>query len=217
MKALGAEIIRTPTEAPWDAPESHIGVALKLNKEIENSHILDQYRNPSNVLAHYDGTAEEIIAQCDGKIDYLIATTGTGGTITGTAKKLKEKIPGIKVIGVDPIGSILALPESLNVEIKSYKVEGIGYDFVPDVLDRSLIDEWIKTDDKESFQMSRRLIKEEGLLCGGSSGAVVAAAMKYAKTLPKDKRVVVILPDSVRNYMSRFLSDQWMESNGYSD
>lgn len=215
LKALGADIIRTPTEAAWDAPESHIGVAKKLNAEIENSHILDQYINPSNPLAHYEGTAEELIYQCDGKIDYLVSAAGTGGTISGIAKKLKEKIPGIVVVGVDPHGSILAQPESLNTASGSYHVEGIGYDFIPDVLDRSLIDKWIKTEDKESFVMSRRLIREEGILCGGSSGSAMSAAMRVIKELniPKGKRVVVILPDSVRNYMAKFLSDDWMEQH----
>ena len=166
LKALGAEIIRTPTEAAFDSPESHIGVANRLNKELPNSHILDQYSNPSNPLAHYDGTAEEIYKQTEGKIDYIVMSAGTGGTITGTARKLKEKIPNLTVIGVDPKGSILAEPESLNDEkrLQSYQVEGIGYDFIPTVLDRSIIDEWIKTDDRESFIMSRRLIREEGLL-----------------------------------------------------
>lgn len=140
LKALGAEIIRTPTEAAWDSPDSHIGVARRLNKEIPNSLIPDQYTNQSNPLAHYEGTAEEIIEQCGGKIDMFVGSVGTGGTITGVAKKLKEKIPGIKIVGVDPNGSILAYPDSLNPEgIHSYQVEGIGYDFIPDVLDRSLI------------------------------------------------------------------------------
>ncbi len=137
LKALGAEIIRTPTEAAWDAPDSHIGVAKRLNKELKNSHILDQYANPSNPLAHYDGTAEEILASCDGKLDACVITAGTGGTLTGIARKLKERLPNIKIVGVDPVGSILALPETLNGQIKSYKVEGIGYDFIPIVLDRS--------------------------------------------------------------------------------
>ncbi len=168
LKALGAQIIRTPTEAAWDSPESHIGVAKKLHKEIPNSHILDQYSNPSNPLAHYDGTAEEIIQQCDGNVDMVVITAGTGGTLTGIARKIKEKAPQCKVIAVDPDGSILALPESLNGAIHSYKVEGIGYDFIPTVLDRSseLVDKWYKSFDKESFVMARRLIKEEGLLCG---------------------------------------------------
>lgn len=126
LKALGAEIIRTPTEAAWDAPDSHIGVAKRLNNELPNSHILDQYANPSNPNAHYEGTAEEILYQCDGKVDMVVIGAGTGGTITGIAKKLKEKLPNVKVVGVDPHGSILAQPESLNAEgIHSYQVEGM--------------------------------------------------------------------------------------------
>jgi cystathionine beta-synthase len=217
LKALGAQIIRTPTEAAFDSPESHIGVAKTLNKNIAHSHILDQYANPSNPLAHYDGTAEELLYQCDGRIDYLIATAGTGGTITGIARKLKEKLPNVKIIGVDPVGSILALPESLNSEISSYKVEGIGYDFIPIVLDRPIIDGWIKSVDQESFDMSRRLIRSEGLLVGGSAGSCMAAAVRYIKehNIGADKRVVVLLADSVRNYMSKFLNDNWMIDNGF--
>ena len=139
LKALGAEIIRTPTEAAFDSPESHIGVAKRLQQEIKDSHILDQYGNPSNPLAHYDGTAEEIWQQTDGQVDYCVITAGTGGTITGIARKLKEKNPNVKIIGVDPHGSILALPNILNGAISSYKVEGIGYDFIPDVLDLPLV------------------------------------------------------------------------------
>lgn len=215
LKALGAEIIRTPTEAAWDSPESHIGVAKRRNKELKNSHILDQYSNPSNPLAHYDGTAEEILQQTDGKIDVCVCTAGTGGTMTGIARKLKERVPGVKIVGVDPVGSILALPETLNGQIKSYKVEGIGYDFIPIVLERSLADEWIKTVDAESFAMSRRLIKEEGLLVGGSAGSAMVAAIKVAKTMKKGQRLVVVLADSVRNYMSKFLNDKWMIDNGF--
>ncbi|KAJ3317640.1 hypothetical protein HDV06_001330 [Boothiomyces sp. JEL0866] len=218
LKALGAEIIRTPTEAAWDSPDSHIGVAKRLNKEIDNSWIPDQYSNINNPDAHYYGTAEEIYAQCDGKIDMFIAGVGTGGTIAGIGKRLKELIPTIKIIGVDPFGSILALPEELNHEgIHSYQVEGIGYDFVPDVLNRSFVDEWIKTNDKESFLMARRLIKEEGLLCGGSSGTAMVGALKAAKLLKKGQRAVVLLPDSVRNYMTKFLNDGWMKKMGFSD
>eukprot|EP00128_Syssomonas_multiformis_P007395 Colp12_sorted_trinity150504_noHs@23355 len=125
LRALGAEIIRTPTEAAWDSPESHIGVANRLNKEIPNSHILNQYDNPSNPLAHYDGTAEEIIEQTEGKVDMVVISAGTGGTITGIARKLKEKIPNVKIVGVDPIGSILAVPDTLNTnKDQPYKVEG---------------------------------------------------------------------------------------------
>ncbi|KAJ1566391.1 hypothetical protein HK405_010014 [Cladochytrium tenue] len=217
LKGLGADIIRTPTEAAWDSPDSHIGVARRLNKEIQDSWIPDQYSNPNNPLAHYEGTAEEILAQCGGKIDMFVASAGTGGTIAGIAKKLKEKCPECIVVGVDPHGSILALPEALNAEgIHSYKVEGIGYDFVPAVLDRSNVDEWVKTYDKESFVMSRRLIRDEGLLCGGSCGSAMAAAVRVAKRLKPGQRCVVLLADSVRNYMTKFLNDDWMKANGFT-
>ncbi|KAF3688479.1 Cystathionine beta-synthase [Channa argus] len=216
LKALGAEIVRTPTSARFDSPESHVGVAWRLKNEIPNSHILDQYRNPSNPLAHYDTTAEEILEQCDGKLDMLVAGAGTGGTITGIARKLKEKCPNVKIVGVDPEGSILAEPEELNKTDKTqYEVEGIGYDFIPTVLDRSVIDTWYKSNDEESFNMSRMLIREEGLLCGGSSGTAMAAAMHVAKELKEGQRCVVILPDSIRNYMSKFLCDKWMVEKGF--
>ncbi|CAO3650233.1 unnamed protein product [Cunninghamella blakesleeana] len=217
LKALGAEIIRTPTEAAWDAPESHISIAKKLRDEIPNAVILDQYANPYNPVAHYDTTAEEILAACDGKLDMLVAGAGTGGTITGLAAKIKEKCPTCKIIGVDPIGSILAQPETLNVEGGSYQVEGIGYDFIPDVLQRKLVDEWFKSEDKQSLLMSRRLIREEGLLCGGSSGTAMYAACQVAKELKEGQRCVVILPDSVRNYMTKFLNDDWMREKGFTD
>uniref|UniRef100_A0A8C2ZQC8 Cystathionine beta-synthase n=1 Tax=Cyclopterus lumpus TaxID=8103 RepID=A0A8C2ZQC8_CYCLU len=216
LRALGAEIVRTPTSARFDSPESHVGVAWRLKNEIPNSHILDQYRNPSNPLAHYDSTAEEILEQCGGQLDMLVASAGTGGTITGIARKLKEKCPNIKIIGVDPTGSILAEPEELNETNKTqYEVEGIGYDFIPTVLDRSVVDTWYKSGDDESFNMSRMLMREEGLLCGGSSGTAMAAAVNVAKELKEGQRCVVILPDSVRNYMSKFLSDKWMIQKGF--
>jgi cystathionine beta-synthase len=218
LKALGAEIVRTPTEAAWDSPDSHIGVAKRLNKEIPNSLIPDQYSNINNPMAHYEGTAEEIIAQTGGKIDMFVAGVGTGGTIAGVARKLKEKIPGIIIVGVDPYGSILAEPEVLNKAcVHGYQVEGIGYDFIPEVLERKYVDKWVKTDDKESFIMARRLIRKEGLLCGGSCGAAMVGAIKAAKSLKKGQRCVVLLPDSVRNYMTKFLNDEWMRKNGYID
>mmetsp|Transcript_54658 Transcript_54658/g.133956 ORF Transcript_54658/g.133956 Transcript_54658/m.133956 type:complete len:543 (-) Transcript_54658:74-1702(-) len=220
LKALGAEIVRTPNEAAFDSPESHIGVALRLNKEIPNSHILDQYVNTANPLAHYDGTAAEIWEQTGGKIDAVVAGAGTGGTLTGIARRLKELKPDIKVIGLDPEGSILAYPEALNkTDVTGYQVEGTGYDFIPTVCDRdpSLVDLWIKTNDAQAFPMARRLIREEGLLCGGSSGMAVAGALEACRRLGlgKGKRVVVILPDSVRNYMTKFLSDDWMARYGF--
>lgn len=212
LKALGAEIVRTPTSATFDSPESHISVAQRLNRDIPHSYILDQYRNPGNPLAHYDTTAEEILQQCDGKVDMIVMGAGTGGTVAGIGRKIKEKLPECIIVGVDPEGSILALPEELNKTDSSgfYEVEGIGYDFLPTVLDRSVVDKWYKSNDKESLPMARRLIREEGLLCGGSSGTAMSIAVKAAKSLKKGQRCVVMLPDGVRNYMTKFLSDQWM-------
>lgn len=218
LKALGAEIVRTPTEAAWDSPESHIGVAKRLEKEIPNAVILDQYSNVGNPDAHEFGTGEEIWEQTGGKIDVLVAGAGTGGTISGIAKALKKHNPKIKVVGADPKGSILAVPESLNSSgVGSYQVEGIGYDFIPDVLDRSYVDEWIKTEDRESFLLARRLIREEGILVGGSSGSALAAALQVAKGLTKDDVVVVVLPDSVRSYLTKFVDEDWMKFNGFVD
>ncbi|XP_055348496.1 cystathionine beta-synthase-like isoform X2 [Paramacrobiotus metropolitanus] len=222
LSALGAEIVRTPTAAAWDSPESHIGVARRLNEEIPNSVILDQYRNIYNPMAHYDGTAEEILQQCDGKIDMIVLTAGTGGTVTGIGRALKDRLGDkVTVVGVDPVGSILALPGELNKMEEGatsfYEVEGIGYDFIPTVLDQSVVDRWYKSKDKESLIMARRLISQEGLLCGGSSGAVMWAACKAAKDLKEGQRCVVLLPDGVRNYMTKFLSDQWMLARDFQD
>ena len=213
LEALGAEIIRTPTEAAWDAPESHIGVARRLRDVLPNAHILDQYANPSNPLAHEEGTGREIIDQCEGRLDAVVITAGTGGTITGVARVIKRELPHVRIVGVDPEGSILAGPG----EIKSYKVEGIGYDFVPDVLDRSLVDEWIKSNDRDSFRTARQLIRKEGLLCGGSCGSAVWAARQVAMRMQPGQRVVVLLADSIRNYMSKFASDTWMRQNQFLD
>ena len=207
LKALGAEIIRTPTSAAWDSPESHIGVARRLVKEIPNAHILDQYANPDNPLAHECGTAEEVWTQTEGKITCLVAGAGTGGTITGLARGLRKHKQDVKIIAADPHGSILALPASLNEERvnEGYKVEGIGYDFIPDVLDQKIVDKWYNTDDRTSFLYARRLISEEGILCGGSSGSAMAAMVEAAKdmNLTEDDVVVVILPDSIRSYLSK--------------
>ncbi len=211
LEALGAEIIRTPTEAAWDSPESHIGVAKRLHQVIPNSHILDQYSNPGNPNAHAEGTGMEIVEQCEGKLDVMVMTAGTGGTVTGVARTLKREIPGCEIVAVDPEGSILAGPGP----IKSYKVEGIGYDFIPDVLDRDLVDRWVKSNDRESFRVARQLIRQEGLLAGGSSGAAVAAALNVARDLGPGKRVCTILPDSIRNYMTKFVDDAWMRQHGF--
>lgn len=211
LEALGAKIIRTPTEAAWDAPDSHIGVAKKLQKELPNAHILDQYSNPANPNSHYKYTAGEMLEQVGGKIDMVVIGAGTGGTITGVARRLKEENPDVIVVGADPIGSILAG----GTHVGSYKVEGIGYDFIPDVLDRSLIDKWVKTSDGQSFLLARRLIREEGLLCGGSSGSAVYAALQEAAHLKEGQNCVVILPDGVRNYLTKFVDEKWIKDNRF--
>mmetsp|Transcript_106510 Transcript_106510/g.308220 ORF Transcript_106510/g.308220 Transcript_106510/m.308220 type:complete len:438 (-) Transcript_106510:97-1410(-) len=226
MKCLGAEILRTPTEAAWDAEDSHIFLSQRLAKEL-NGHVLDQYKNPGNPLAHYEGTAEEIIEQTGGKLDYMIMSAGTGGTVTGTAKKLKEKIPGIKIVAVDPYGSILAKPATMNEmsprtghkKLQAYQVEGIGYDFVPTVLDQDVVDHWVKTDDDESFSMGRNVVRHEGLLIGGSCGATMAGAYRFIKEnkIGAGKRVAVLFADSSRNYMSKFMDDDWMKQSGFDE
>ena len=210
LERLGATIYRTPSEAASHDPDSHISLAKKLQKEIPHSHILDQYANPDNPNAHYRGTAQEIIDDFGDNLHMVVASVGTGGTITGIAKRLKEHNPRIQIIGVDPIGSILGGGD----EIKPYQVEGIGYDFFPDVLDNRLIDAYIKSNDADSFHTARQLIHDEGLLVGGSSGAAMWCALQAAKTLRQGQKCLVILPDSIRNYMSKFASDDWMHQQG---
>lgn len=173
LRALGAEIIRTPTEAAFDSPDSLIAVAQRLQKEIPNAVVLDQYRNPGNPLAHYDGTGAEILHQLDRKVDMVVMGAGTGGTISGIGRRIKEECPDCIVVGVDPEGSILARPEPMNeTTTEFYEMEGIGYDFIPTVLDHSVVDRWIKVNDKEALPMARRLNKEEGYLCGKPSKCI---------------------------------------------
>lgn len=221
LNALGAEIIRTPTEAATFDEDSHYMVARKIQKEREGSHILDQYSNPNNPGAHFNHTGQEIFDQCQGKVDYIFCGVGTGGTISGIARKVKELNPNIKVIGIDPFGSILAQPEDLNTKTCGYQVEGIGYDFIPDSLDRSLVDAWVKTDDPESLRLAKAIISKEGLLCGASSGSVLEGAFAYLRQNGLDQkadiRCVVVLPDSIRNYLTKFASDDWMVKKGFAD
>src|SRR5690349_13316968 len=211
LEALGAEIIRTPTEAAFDSPESHISVARRLQQELPNAHILDQYSNPNNPLVHEQHTAKEILDDLDGKVDMVVMGAGTGGSITGVARAIKRVRPECIIVGADPVGSILAG----GTDVGTYKVEGIGYDFIPKVLDRSLIDEWVKTTDQPSFLLARRLIREEGLLVGGSSGSAMFAALQAAARLKKGQNCVVVLPDGIRNYMTKFVDDKWMRDNGF--
>lgn len=211
LESLGAKIYRTPTEAAWDDESSHISLAIRLQQELPNAHILDQYKNPNNPGAHYHHTAQEIIEDFGKDLDMVVAGVGTGGTISGLAQRLKEYNPAIKIIGVDPIGSILGG----GTEVAPYAVEGIGYDFFPEVLNNALVDQYIKINDQDSFTIARRLIKEEGLLVGGSSGSAVWAALQAAKTLTKDQNCLVILPDSIRNYLSKFPDDGWMQQHGF--
>jgi cystathionine beta-synthase len=222
MKGLGALILRTPTDVRWDADESHIVLARRIKAAVgDTAHVLDQYQNKGNVLAHYDSTAEEIIEQTDGQITHMVMTAGTGGTLTGIARKLKEKVPNVTIVGLDPVGSILALPENLNEykRLEPYEVEGTGYDFIPTVLERSSADVWLKTEDRESFQYARALIRHEGMMVGGSCGSCMAGAVKYVRQerLGKDAKVVCLFADATRNYMSKFLSDDWMEAHGFGD
>lgn len=213
LEALGAQIIRTPTEAPHDSPESLLGVANRLNEEIADSVIPDQYNNPDNPEAHYATTGPEIWEDFGDSLDMVVIGSGTGGTITGVARYLKEKKPDILIVGVDPEGSILGGREC----VKPYQVEGIGYDFVPEVLEHGLVDEWIYVNDDNSFHYARRLIAEEGLLVGGSSGSAVWGMLEAIKLYPQVKKVLTLLPDSIRNYLSKFVDDDWMREHCFLD
>ncbi|KAI1731311.1 pyridoxal-phosphate dependent enzyme domain-containing protein [Ditylenchus destructor] len=225
MKSLGAEIVRTPTVKNSMHPDSYISMARHLERKITNSVILDQCRNAGNPYAHYSGTAEEILSATEEHIDAVVIGAGTGGTLTGIAKKIRERLPTCKIIGVDPMGSVLSsskinghekLFTNCSNKTSGYNLEGLGYDFVPAVLDQALVDEWICVTDNEAFRMAR-FLNSRGIPCGGSSGANLWAAVQIAKNMVKGQRIVTILPDGMRNYLSKFLDNEWLSSNGFND
>jgi cystathionine beta-synthase len=210
LKAFGAEVVVTPTSVSPDSPESYNGVADRLSKEIPGAYRPNQFANPNNPLIHYLTTGPEIWEDSEGKVEVLVAGMGTGGTISGTGKYLKERSPNIVIVGADPEGSILS-----GDSPRSYKVEGIGEDFIPKTFNRQVVDEMVRVSDKESFNTARRLAREEGLLAGGSSGTAVAAALKYAQRLERPRYIVAVLPDTGRNYLTKIFSDSWMQENGF--
>jgi cystathionine beta-synthase len=219
LKAYGAEVIVAPTAVPPDSPESYYEVAKKIVRETPNAVLANQYYNEVNPETHYLTTGPEIWEQTGGKIDYFVAGVGTGGTISGTGKFLKEKNPEIKIIGADPQGSIIKeyFYKKKMITATPYKVEGIGEDIIPGTLHFEYIDEIYTVTDKESFNMARRISREEGIFVGGSSGTAAHVALKIAKDLPEDKVVVVIFPDTGERYLSKFYSDEWMKENRFLD
>ncbi|HUA09155.1 MAG TPA: cystathionine beta-synthase [Candidatus Acidoferrales bacterium] len=210
LKAYGAEVVVTPTNVPNDSAESYYGVANRLASEIPGAFQPNQFHNHENPEAHYHTTGPEIWKQTRGTITHFVAGIGTGGTISGTARYLKDQNPKIHVVGADPEGSIYS-----GDTPRSYAVEGIGMSYLPETVNLKVIDEMVRVSDRESFLMARRITREEGLLVGGSSGTAAVAAAKLAKTLPKDAIVVVLFPDSGRGYMSKIFNDEWMIANGF--
>jgi cystathionine beta-synthase len=208
LKALGAEVVVTPSLPPED-PESYYGVAERLAREIPGGFKPGQYENPANPLAHYETTGPEVWEQTHGRITHFVAGMGTCGTITGTGRYLKERDSEVRIVGADPEGSIFSNPENVH----SYAVEGVGEDFYPGNHDPEVVDEVIQVNDRESFLMTRQLMREEGLFVGGSCGLAVVAAVRAAKGLPESAVIVVLLPDAGRNYISKIFDDEWVLAN----
>ena len=218
LRAYGAEVIVTPTAVPHESPESYTEVAKRIVRETPNSILANQYYNPRNPEAHYKTTGPEIWEQTGGQVDYFVAGIGTGGTISGVGRYLKEKNPDIKIIAGDPKGSILRdffYTKKMSPTYKVYQVEGIGQDFIPGVLHFQFIDEVLEVSDKESFALARRLTREEGIFVGGSSGTALAAALRVAEQLSENQVMVVLLADSGERYLSKMYNDDWMRENRF--
>lgn len=216
LRAFGAEVIRCPTDVSPEDPRSYYKAAEKIAKNTPNTFYTMQYYNASNPAAHYRTTGPEIWKDTNGKVTHLVAGIGTGGTISGTAKYLKEKNPNIKVIAPDPEGSIFHHKfYETDGEMHTYKIEGIGEDFIPGTVDLSLVDEIKIVSDKEAYKIARELAEKEALLVGSSSGAAVHVALEIAKDLDESNIIVVILPDTGRNYLSTIFNDEWMKQNGF--
>jgi cystathionine beta-synthase len=211
LKAYGAEVVITPTDVAPDSPESYNGVADRLSREIPGAWRPNQFTNLANPEIHYRTTGPEIWEQTEGRLSALVAGVGTGGTISGVARYLKERNPEVKIIGADPEGSVLS-----GGSPKPWKVEGIGEDYVPKTFNSQLVDEWVRVSDAESFHTARALARREGILAGGSSGTNVAAALHYARRLTRDHLVVALVCDTGRNYLSKFFDDQWLADNKLS-
>jgi cystathionine beta-synthase len=218
LRAYGAKLVIAPTELPPTSPAHYVNVALRLQKETPHSFMPNQYQNLANPDAHYATTGPEIWHQTDGEVDALVAGVGTGGTISGAGRYLKERKRSLLVVGVEPAGSIYGnLKHGTNDTLHPYLVEGIGEDFVPGTYDTGVADEILTISDAESIAMARRLAAEEGILAGGSSGTVVAGALELAKRRPSLKLIVVILPDSGRSYLSKIYNPAWLRKHGLSE